>query len=309
MAAPVHTREVPVNVLLALLKTMRPRQWAKNVFVFAGIVFDQQLILLESVVRVSITFVLLSLTASAIYVLNDLVDIEKDRQHPTKRNRPLPSGELPVRVAQIAAVLLPVLGIGGGFLLSPPLGFVLSAYYIIHVVYSFYLKNVVLLDIFAISAGFILRVIAGVVVISVRAFSPWLYMCMGLLSLFLAIGKRRQEFVQLGDDASKIRPAFAHYNMDLLNDMLRLVITATAIAYTLYATEAETALIAPSLMLLTVPFVYYALFRYLYVIHVKGDGGDPTEVLYTDRPLQVSIVLWAGVVVLLLYFGDLLPGV
>jgi len=296
-------------VPLALLKTMRPRQWAKNIFVFAGIVFDQQLILLDSVLRVSLTFVLLSLTASSIYVLNDLVDIEKDRQHPKKKHRPLPSGELPVRVAQIAAVLLPVISIGGGFLFSPALGVVLSIYYLIHVVYSFYLKNIVLLDIFAISAGFVLRVIAGVVVISVRNFSPWLYMCMGLLALFLAIGKRRQEFLQLGENAAQIRPAFAHYNLNLLNDMLRLVITATAIAYTLYATEADTALIAPSLMLMTVPFVYYALFRYLYVIHVKGDGGDPTDVLYTDRPLQVSILLWGTTVVLLLYLQDFIPGI
>lgn len=293
--------------MAALIETMRPRQWAKNTFVFAGIVFDQQLLILPSLLRVIAAFVLISLTASSIYIINDLVDIEKDRQHPKKRNRPLPSGRLPVRVAQVAGILLPAFSIGTAFAFAPPLGWVLVIYFIIHIVYSFYLKHIVLLDIFAISAGFVLRVIAGIVVISVTTFSPWLYMCMGLLALFLAIGKRRQEFVQLEDKALQTRPVFQHYNLALLNDMLRLIITATAIAYTLYATEAETILIAQPLMLLTVPFVYYALFRYLYVIHVKGDGGDPTEILYTDRPLQVSILLWGTVVVLLLYASDIIP--
>ena len=295
----------PANVARALLETMRPRQWAKNIFVFAGIVFDQQLFVGPSLLRVVIAFVLLCLTASSIYLINDLVDIEKDRQHPTKRNRPIPSGRLPLPVAWTAAAILPAVSLVVGFYISRGLAVVLVVYLVIHILYSFYLKNIVLVDIFAISAGFVLRVVAGVTVIQVQAFSPWLYMCMGLLSLFLAIGKRRQEYLQLGENAATIRPAFAHYNIKLLDDMLRLVITATAIAYTLYATEAETVLISQPLMLLTVPFVYYALFRYLYVIHVKGDGGDPTDVLYTDRPLQVSIVLWGAVVVAFLYSAQI----
>ena len=299
------TGRTPVSVARALLETMRPRQWAKNMFVFAGIVFDQQLLVWPSLLRVLVAFVLLCLTASSIYLINDLVDIEKDRQHPTKRNRPIPSGRLPLSVAWIAALVLPVFSLGVAFYVSRGLAVVLVLYLVIHILYSFYLKNIVLVDIFAISAGFVLRVIAGVAVIQVQAFSPWLYMCMGLLSLFLAIGKRRQEYLQLGEDAAKIRPSFAHYNIKLLDDMLRLVITATAIAYTLYATESETVLVSQPLMLLTVPFVYYALFRYLYVIHVKGDGGDPTDVLYTDRPLQVSIVLWGAMVVAFLYATEI----
>ena len=290
-----------MNTIRALFRTMRPRQWAKNTFVFAGIVFDQQLFVWPSLLRVIAAFVLLSVTASSIYIINDLVDADKDRLHPTKRFRPIASGELPLSIARIAAVLLPVIALVGALLLSPWLALVLVIYLVQHIIYSFYLKNVVILDIFAIAIGFILRVVAGVVVISVTAFSPWLYMCMGLLSLFLAIGKRRQEFLELGERAGEIRSVFKEYNLPLLTDMLRLVIAATAIAYTLYATEAETALIAPSLMLLTVPFVYYALFRYLYLIHVANLGGDPTDVLYTDRPLQVSILLWGIVVIVLLY--------
>lgn len=287
--------------LRALIQTMRPRQWAKNTFVFAGIVFDQQLFVLPALLRVVMAFVLLSLTASAIYVINDIVDVEKDRKHPKKRFRPIASGKLPINVARAAALILPVMALGGALLFSPGLALVLVIYFVLHVVYSFYLKNVVLLDIFAISAGFVLRVIAGVVVISVSAFSTWLYMCMGLLSLFLAIGKRRQEYLQLGENAAETRPAFKDYNLNLLNDMLRLVITATAIAYTLYTTEAETALVPEPFMLLTVPFVYYALFRYMYVIHVLNAGGDPTDILYADRPLQISILLWGVVVIALLY--------
>lgn len=290
-----------MNTIRALFRAMRPRQWAKNTFVFAGIVFDQQLFVWPSLLRVIAAFVLLSVTASSIYIINDLVDADKDRLHPTKRFRPIASGELRLSVARIAAVLLPVIALVGALLLSPWLALVLVIYLVQHIIYSFYLKNVVILDIFAIAIGFILRVVAGVVVISVTAFSPWLYMCMGLLSLFLAIGKRRQEFLELGERAGEIRSVFKEYNLPLLTDMLRLVIAATAIAYTLYATEAETALIAPSLMLLTVPFVYYALFRYLYLIHVANLGGDPTDVLYTDRPLQVSILLWGIVVIVLLY--------
>lgn len=280
---------------------MRPRQWAKNVFVFAGIVFDQQLFVLSSLFSVLAAFVLLCTTASSIYILNDIADIDKDRIHPKKRFRPIPAGVLPLPLAKAAAIILPAASFIAAALFNRGLASVLLLYFVIHVVYSFYLKNIVLLDIFAISAGFVLRVIAGIVVISVQAFSPWLYMCMGLLSLFLAIGKRRQEFVQLGENAKDTRPAFKDYNLNLLDDMLRLVITATAIAYTLYATEADTALVPEPFMLLTVPFVYYALFRYLYVLHVENAGGDPTEILYSDRPLQISILSWGMVVVILLY--------
>jgi 4-hydroxybenzoate polyprenyltransferase len=291
-----------LKTLLALLKTMRPRQWAKNAFVFVGILFDAQLFTLDALWRVLGAFVLLCLTASAIYLINDLVDVEKDRQHPKKRTRPIASGDLPVGVARVASVILPILAIGGALSYSVPLAIVLIAYFVQHVIYSYWLKNVVILDIFAIAFGFVLRTVAGIVVISVTNFSPWLYAFVGLLSLFLAIGKRRQELILLGEEAAiQHRPAYKDYNLPFLDDMLRLSFTSAAITYTLYAVEAETALVPSPYMLLTVPFVYYALFRYLYLIHVRGDGGDPTEVLYTDRPLQASIALFGVVIIVLLY--------
>jgi 4-hydroxybenzoate polyprenyltransferase len=275
------------TTLFALLQNMRPKQWAKNGFVFAGILFDQQLTKAEPLARVMITFGLLCLTASTIYIINDLVDIEKDKLHPKKKNRPLPSGRLPIPVAQAAAAVFMAISVGLSLLFSPQLTVVLVTYLVLHIGYSFILKNVVILDVFAIAGGFILRVIAGIVVIEVQNFSPWLYVCAGLLSLFLAVGKRRQELILMGENAEKTRPIFQQYNMELLNDMLRLVLASTAVGYTLYATEAETILGRSD----------------LYVIHVKKEGGDPTEVLFEDRPLQIDMTAYIVLVFLLLYIA------
>lgn len=290
-----------LKIAYALLQNMRPRQWAKNGFAFAGIAFDKQFLEGESLLRVSATFVLLCLCASSIYLINDLVDLKQDRQHPKKKHRPLASGRLPVAVAVAAAVLLPLVALGAALAFSWQLAVVLVIYLILHIVYSYSLKEIVIIDVFAIAAGFVLRVVAGVVVIEVEQFSPWLYVCAGLLSLFLAVGKRRQELVMMGENAINTRKIFDHYSLALLDDMLRLTITAAAISYTLYAAEAETRLTRPEYMLLTVPFVYYGLFRYLYVIYVKEHGGDPTEVLFEDRPLQLTLVLWVALVGSILY--------
>lgn len=290
-----------MSIARGLLRTMRPRQWAKSFPVLAGIVFDQQLLDGHAFLRVIAAFWLFSLTASTVYIINDIVDIERDRLHPKKRLRPLPSGQLPIRVATIAAVIFPILTIGISFTFSVPLALVLLTYFVMQLAYSFYLKNIVVVDVFTIAAGFVLRTIAGVVVINVTNFSPWLYVCAGLLALFLAVGKRRQELLLLEDDAAKVRDTYKGYNLPLLDDMLRLVVSSVAVTYTLYATEAETAFVRPEYMLLTVPFVYYALFRYLFVIHRLGKGGDPTEVLFEDRPLLMSIGMWAIMIIILLY--------
>jgi 4-hydroxybenzoate polyprenyltransferase len=293
-----------LSIVRALLENMRPKQWAKNAFVFAGIVFDQKLDERDPLLRVVVAFILLCLSASCIYLINDLVDLEKDRQHPKKKNRPIASGRLPVPVAIAGAVIFPVIALGVAVSYSLELAAVLVLYIGLHIVYSFYLKSLVIIDVFAIAAGFILRVVAGVVVIEVERFSPWLYVCAGLLSLFLAIGKRRQELVMLGENAVNTRQIFKHYNLNMLNDMLRMTIASAAIAYTLYAIEAETLLAKPEYMLMTVPFVYYGLFRYIYVIDVKNHGGDPTEVLFEDHALQVGIAAWGLLVVVLLYFVE-----
>jgi 4-hydroxybenzoate polyprenyltransferase len=235
-------------------------------------------------------------------VVNDLADMDRDRQHPRKKIRPLPSGQLPVPLAIAAAIFLPVIAIGGAALLNPRYALVLVLYIALQLLYSFWIKHIVLLDILTITASYVLRVAAGVLVIEVDRFSPWLYTCTALLALFLIVGKRRQELLMLGEDASSIRPVFKHYNLPLLDELLRMVTTSILMAYILYAIEAPSLLLAGNnLALITIPFVMYALFRYLYLIHVKGEGSAPDEVLFSDYPLLASIVLWGITFVIILY--------
>jgi 4-hydroxybenzoate polyprenyltransferase len=285
---------------------MRPKQWTKNALIFGPLVFDGGLTNIQALLRVFVGFGLLCLSASTIYLINDIVDVEKDKLHPKKKKRPIPSGQLPIPIATVAALILPIISIGGALLYSVPLAAVLTVYLILHIFYSFYLKNVVLIDVFAIAAGFILRVVAGAAVITVANFSPWLYVCAGGLSLFLAVGKRRQEFIALGENAQSVRPVFEEYNLPLLDDMLRMVTTGTVLSYTFYTFEAKTSL-APNIMLLTVPFVIYGIFRYLYLIHVKGEGGAPDELLFKDRVLLLAITLWGAAVIFILYVLPKLP--
>lgn len=291
-----------MSLLIALLRAMRPRQWPKNAVVYAGIVFDGQLFVLDSFLRVTASFVLLCLVSSAIYIINDLVDIDSDRQHPKKRFRAIASGALPIPAARVAAAVLTVVSLGGAIPLGWGLTAILLAYFVLHLAYSWRVKHIVILDLLAVAAGFVLRVAAGVIVVHVQAFSPWLYTCVALLALFLIIGKRRGELLELGKDAGNIRVTLDSYNLPLLDDLLRMVMTSTLIAYLLYTIEAPSVLLAGTkLGLLTVPFVLYALWRYLYLIRVEGEGSAPDEVLMRDRPLQISILLWGLTFVAILY--------
>ncbi|MCD4685909.1 MAG: decaprenyl-phosphate phosphoribosyltransferase [Anaerolineae bacterium] len=284
-----------------LIRTMRPHQWTKNGFVFVGIMFDGQVFDPEALGRVLAAFALLCLTASTIYLINDVVDIEKDRLHPKKRNRALPSGQLPVSWAIVAAVILSVIALGLSLLLSRELTVVLVVYLALHIAYSFVLKNIVILDVFAIAAGFILRVVAGIAVIHVTNFSPWLYGFSGLLALFLAIGKRRQELVLLADSAGDVRATYKEYNLPLLDEMLRMVTTGTMITYMVYTMEAQTIRTNGHSMMLTVPFVIYGIFRYLYLMHVRGEGGAPDELVLKDIPLMLTLVLYGLTAGFILY--------
>ncbi|NJL58068.1 decaprenyl-phosphate phosphoribosyltransferase [bacterium] len=287
---------------------MRPKQWTKNLlFLFPGIVSDGKLFQPEPFLRVALTFVLLTLISGAVYIINDLADIENDRQHPRKKFRPIPSGQLPVPTARIFAVLIPIAAITGAALLNWRLVVILVAYLVLQIAYSLLLKHIVIIDLLAVTAGFVLRVAAGVIVVPVDRFSPWLYACAGLLALFLIIGKRRQELVTLGEKAADARPIFRDYNLALIDEMLRVVTTSTLITYILYTVEAPSPLLADTnTAVLTVPFVMYGLFRYLYLIHVRGEGSAPDEVLLQDRPLQVALLLFGLTFIAVVY---LLPGV
>lgn len=286
--------------MLGLLNTMRPRQWTKNGFVFVALFFDSKLGNLASVVPTLIAFVLLCLMSSAVYIMNDLADIESDRQHPIKRKRPLPSGQLNPAVARAAAVILAGGSLAAGFWLAPAFGWVLLAYLGSQVAYTFRLKHVVLIDVCVIAAGFVLRIAAGVSVIHVQRFSPWLYVFGGFLALFMALGKRRHELVLLGTNAGSHRAILDEYSLDLIDRLLDIVTTSAIASYSLYTFLAE-GLPTNHLMMLTIPFVIYAIFRYLYLIHVRGEGGAPEEILLRDRPFQITLLLYAAIAFIALY--------
>ena len=286
-------------MLVALLESMRPRQWPKNGFAFVPLLFDGN-ITVERIINAIIAFGLLCLMSSAVYLMNDLSDIESDRQHPTKRNRPIPSGRLATPVALIAAILFAIGSIGIGILIRPTFGYVLIGYLVVQIAYTYFLKHIVLLDVTTIAVGFIMRIAAGASIINVRNFSPWLYIFGGFLALLMILGKRRHELILLGDGAKAHRTVLKEYSVPFLDILISIVTTSCIVSYSLYTFLSE-GLPENSLMILTIPFVVYGMFRYLYLVHIREEGGAPEEILLRDRSLQITLVLWAAVVVLVLY--------
>jgi 4-hydroxybenzoate polyprenyltransferase len=279
---------------------MRPRQWPKNVFVFVALFFDGQVINVTSLLPTILAFVLLCLMSSGVYLMNDLADIESDRRHPTKRFRPLPAGELQKGTAGAAAVFFALGSLTAGFALSTGFGLILLAYLVTQIAYTFWLKHVVLLDVSIVAAGFILRIAAGVTIIDVQRFSPWLYIFGGFLSLFLVVGKRRHELVLLGDEARHHRAILQEYNLELIDRMLGIITTGAVVSYSLYTFLSE-GLPENHAMMLTIPFVLYGIFRYLYLIHVRNEGGAPEEIVLRDRPFQITILLYGLAAFIALY--------
>ena len=288
-------------MLRLLLKSMRPKQWTKNVFVLAALVFDRKLFQTEYLLHTLAGFAIFCLISSAVYLINDLVDIEKDRMHPVKRNRPLASGQLPKSTAVIAAVALIAVCLPASLALGVNFAVISIGYLVLMVAYSFVLKNLVIIDVMTIAAGFVLRVAAGVVLVDVERFSPWLYICMTLLALFLGFSKRRHEIALLADDANNHRTILDQYSLRLLDEMINVVASSTVIAYSLYTFFAPN---VPSnhAMMLTIPFVLYGIFRYLYLIHIKKEGGSPEELLLKDRPFFLNVLLFGIAVVGIMYF-------
>lgn len=291
-----------MSLILGLIRTMRPAQWTKNIlFVFPAIVFSQNLFAMDMLSRVIACCLFLILTSGSVYLINDVADIEADRAHPAKKLRPIAAGTVPTGAAIISATLILSVVLVAAYQFQPELALLLLGYFLVHFAYSFYFKHIVLLDILAVASGFVLRVMAGGLVIGVSV-SPWLYSSAGMLALFLVIGKRRQELALLGETARESRPVFAKYNLPLLDDMLRIVTTATLITYVLYTVDSGTMVRnGENLAPLTVPIVIYGLFRYLYLIHVEEEGSAPDEVLWTDRPLQLTILAAALTYFVILY--------
>jgi 4-hydroxybenzoate polyprenyltransferase len=287
-------------MLKALFKTMRPRQWTKNGFVFFALIFDKQLFVLESFLRTLEGFFLFCLISSVIYIINDIADIESDRKHPEKRKRPLASGALPVHTAWIAAIGLTVIALPLGYLLSPAFAAVLLAYLVIQLAYSKWLKHLPIIDVLIIAAGFVLRVHSGVTLIEVERFSPWLYVVTTLGALYLGLGKRRAELNLLAQGAGAHRKVLDGYTIPVLDQYVTIVSAATILTYSLYTFSAPN-LPENNSMMLTIPFIVYIIFRYLYLIQVTHSAGAPDEVLLTDTPIQIALALF-GITVLIIFY-------
>jgi 4-hydroxybenzoate polyprenyltransferase len=285
-------------MIRALLKTMRPRQWTKNAFLFAALVFDGKLFHLADFLRTLAGFGLFCLISSAVYIFNDLLDVESDRQHPVKKNRPIASGKLPVWMAMAAGIVLVLFTLVAGYLLAWQFALTLLVYFAMMLAYSKWLKHILILDVLILAAGFVLRVHSGTTLIVVERFSPWLYVLMTLLALYLGFGKRRAELALLAQSAASHRQVFDGYTIPLLDQFITIVSGTTIVAYSLYTFFRPA---APESLMLTIPFVVYAIFRYLYLVQVKQIGGEPEEILLTDHPLQISILLW-GLAILTVFY-------
>ena len=293
-------------MIAALIQELRPRQWTKNLLLFAGVLFSQQAGHPELLLRAAAGFLTFSLLAGAVYLLNDLRDIEQDRLHPKKRERPIASGRLSPRVAWVAAAVLLVIVWELSTWLGLPFLIVAAAYLVMNFAYSHGLRDQVLLDVFFIALGFVLRAIAGVELLRplspATTLSPWLLVCTFFGALFLALAKRRRELANAGEDAGRRRTVLQHYTPALLDGLLIVSAASSIMSYALYTIwPATVAKFNTEALLYTVPFVTYGIFRYLYLVRASGSTEDPSQVLLTDRPLIVCVALYLVTVVLILY--------
>ena len=283
----------------SLLRLARPKQWTKNGFVLAGVLFAEKAASASHVLDALLTFLAFCLLSGAVYAFNDVLDVEEDRKHPLKRLRPVASGEVPVPAAVVYAALLVAAGLALCFYVNVGVGTAGLAYLALQAVYTPFLKHMAILDVMSISAGFVIRALAGVAAVN-SPISPWLIVCTGLLTLFLGFSKRRHELATLGDGAVGHRKNLRDYSVPLLDEMMNIMISATIIAYTLYTFtvyERQDEIF----MMASIPFVVYGVFRYMLLVHRDG-GGNPDTLVLADRPLQISLFLWLVVVGVTIYF-------
>ena len=289
-----------MSLFTAALVSLRPRQWVKNLFVFAAVLFSQNLFT-PLVGLALLAFGIFCGLSGAIYLVNDVADMEKDRLHPAKRRRPIASGALPRRVAVALAALLLAASLGAAFVLSWRFGLVALGYGVLLVAYSLWLKSVVIVDVLTVATGFVLRAIAGAAAVDVDI-SGWLIICTILIALFLALGKRRHEYLSLKGAAAAHRPILSEYSEGFLDQMIAVVTASSVTAYALYTMSPETvAKFHTRLLPLTLPFVLYGIFRYLYLLYHRELGGNPSDLLLSDRALLVNTLLWMAVLVMIIY--------
>ncbi len=289
-----------IDTLRGIIKTMRPHQWIKNILIYVPLVFDRKLTDVPSLIRTTAGFIIFCLVSSVVYIVNDIADLEADRNHPEKKKRPLASGKLPVSVAVITAIVILSITIPLAYWLSPPFALVLLFYFGLNLLYSKWLKHIPIIDVFVLASFYVLRVIAGLTLIEVERFSPWLYMVTTLLALYIGLGKRRAELTLLQENANQHRRVLEGYTIPLLDQLITIVSATTIIAYSLYTFSAPN-LPENHTMMLTIPFAIYGIFRYLYLIQVKQEGGAPEEILLSDRPLQITVLLW-GIAIMVIFY-------
>ena len=290
-------------MLAALIEAIRPRQWIKNLVVFAGLIFSRHVGHAHDVGAAFVTFALFCLLSSSVYLINDVADAEQDRRHPLKSRRPIPSGRLTVPAALGASALLAGLGLGLACWVNLPLALLALSYFALNLLYTFALKRVAILDVLAIAIGFVLRAAAGAAAIGVEI-SAWLLVCTLLLALFLALSKRRHELVLLEDEAGAHRQTLLEYSPYLLDQMISVVTASTVVSYSLYTLSEETVRkFGSNHLMYTIPFVIFGVFRYLYLVHRRGEGGSPERIPVTDKPFIINFLAWLATVAVVLYNG------
>ncbi|TCQ00500.1 decaprenyl-phosphate phosphoribosyltransferase [Serpentinicella alkaliphila] len=287
---------------MGFLQIMRPKQWTKNLIIYAGLVFSNHLLDINLIIITTIGFFLFCLFSSCVYIINDILDREKDAVHHKKKYRPIPSGKITVSQAFVFGVILFIFSFGCALLLNPTFALVGFIYFLLITLYSFVLKHLVIIDVMTIAMGFILRAVAGTVLIGVRI-SPWLLSCTLLLSMFLALNKRRSELLAVDVDKVNTRKILKEYSPELVRDMINIVTASTVMAYALYTFTSE----HTTYMMVTIPFVIYGVFRYQYILHKKGKKGlgeSPELILLKDLPLVLNIFLWVLTCIVILYIFD-----
>jgi 4-hydroxybenzoate polyprenyltransferase len=289
------------SLALALLLSLRPAQWTKNLLVFAGLLFGRRLFDLAAVVAAVSAFVVFCALSGVVYLVNDIADRDSDRRHPLKAQRAIASGALPVSIAAAAALVLGGIGLAGAYAIRPAFALVAAGYLALQITYSFPLKHIVIIDVLTIAIGFVLRAIGGAVAVDVEI-GHWLLVCTILLALFIALAKRRHEIVLLAGEASGHRKILGEYTPYLLDQMIGVVTASTLVSYIFYTISPETqAKFGTAWLGLTIPFPLYGIFRYLYLVHQREGGGSPADLLLTDWPLLACVALWALTVALIIY--------
>ncbi len=285
-----------------LFFALRPKQWIKNLFIFLPLIFGKMLFVFPANLKAVSAFCLFSIIASVGYLLNDIIDAEKDRLHPTKNQRPIASNKISIRQACFAAVILFAISLPLSFLLDAKFGFLIIIYFTFNLIYAKVLKNAVIIDVFCLGAFFLLRVMAGGIIANVEL-SHWILFMTGLLALFLGFIKRRQEVKIFDEKGTLHRRVLERYGIYFIDQMIAVVTSSIVVVYILYTVDSYTVKsFGTRHLIYSIPFVYYGIFRYLYLIYQHNEDGDPTNVLFSDRKMQINLVLWVSVCIGVIYF-------